>query len=76
MSNFQSMFGDPITDWFRWFAWRPVETVDRGWRWMRPVWRRRIAKKDFLDGGGDFWFQECVTRPAPVVAPSAEETTP
>lgn len=26
---------------FRWFAWRPVDTEDRGWRWLRMVWRRR-----------------------------------
>lgn len=25
----------------RWFAWRPVNTDDRGWRWLRLVWRRR-----------------------------------
>lgn len=33
---------------FRWFAWRPVWTGDRGWRWMRPVWRRRA----YLDIAG------------------------
>lgn len=26
--------------WFRWFAWRPVWTRDRGWQWLRMVWRR------------------------------------
>jgi len=26
----------------RWFAWRPVDTEDRGWRWLRLVWRRRV----------------------------------
>jgi len=25
----------------RWFAWRPVDTTDRGRVWMRVVWRRR-----------------------------------
>lgn len=24
---------------FRWFAWRPVWTRDRGWVWLRFVWR-------------------------------------
>ena len=28
---------------FRWFAWRPVRTQDRGWRWLRKVWRRRAV---------------------------------
>lgn len=26
---------------YRWFAWHPVWTDDRGWRWLRVVWRRR-----------------------------------
>ncbi len=56
-------FGVPVSDWFRWFAWHPVETVDRGWQWLRVVNRRRIARHDYLDGGPDFWFQEAVTIP-------------
>lgn len=35
---------------FRWFAWRPVNTVDRGWRWLRFVWRRRC----YTDRGSCF----------------------
>jgi hypothetical protein len=58
------MFGEPITGWYRWFAWHPVETADRGWRWLLPVWRRRIEKHAHLDGGGDRWFQHAV-RPTP-----------
>lgn len=27
---------------FRWFAWRPVVTDDRGLRWLRLVWRSRF----------------------------------
>ena len=27
--------------WQRWFAWRPVETRNHGWRWLRTVERRR-----------------------------------
>lgn len=53
-------FGSPVADWHRWFAWHPVETVDRGWRWLRPVWRRRIEKHDYLYGGADRWFQHAV----------------
>ncbi|MCE0510876.1 hypothetical protein LVJ59_17655 [Microbacterium sp. KKR3/1] len=29
-------------EWFRWFAWHPVWTYDRGWRWLRFVWRRHV----------------------------------
>lgn len=57
------MFGSPVCAWYRWFAWRPVETVDRGWRWLRVVHKRRISKHSYLDGGGDFWFQHAVSVP-------------
>lgn len=57
---YRPTFGEPIADWHRWFAWRPVETVDRGWRWLRVVNRRRIHKHHFLLGGADFWFQHAV----------------
>lgn len=58
--EYASMFGEPVSGWFRWFAWRPVETVDRGWRWLRPVWRRRVHKHSYLTGGTDWWFQHAV----------------
>lgn len=57
-SDLNPRFGRPVSEWWRWFAWRPVETVDRGWVWLRVVYRRRIAKHNFLDGGADFWFQQ------------------
>ena len=65
MRPWQPAFGEPITPWFRWFAWRPVHTLDRGWRWMRPVWRRRCMLHDYLpDGGaGEFWWQHVVVSP-------------
>lgn len=50
-------FGRPVAPWHPWFAWRPVETVDRGWRWLRIVNRRRIQKLYYLDGPIDFWWQ-------------------
>jgi len=31
---------------FRWFAWRPVWTRDRGWTWLRWVWRRHVPPLD------------------------------
>jgi hypothetical protein len=51
------MFGDSVAPWHRWFAWRPVSTVDRGTQWLRVVYRRRIQKHSYLNGGPDFWFQ-------------------
>lgn len=54
---YQPTFGDPVTEWFRWFAWHPVKTVDRGWRWLWVVRRRRIQRHAYVDGGADFWFQ-------------------
>jgi len=58
--RFEPAFGRPITPWWRWFAWYPVETVDRGRVWLRLVHRRRIHKHQHLPGGGDFWFQHAV----------------
>lgn len=56
------MFGNPIGPWFRWFAWRPVRTMDRGWRWLRPVWRRRYQSKSHLQGPMFQWFHHVVER--------------
>lgn len=33
---------------FRWFAWHPVDTEDRGWRWLRMVWRQAVIRD--IDG--------------------------
>lgn len=45
----------------RWFAWRPVNTDDRGWRWLRLVWRQRVTlyHDDFRKGR---WFNYVVKR--------------
>lgn len=32
--------------WFSWFAWRPVWTPDRGYVWLRMVWKRHVPPKD------------------------------
>jgi hypothetical protein len=55
--HLQPMFGNPISGWSRAWAWKPVHTIDHGYIWMRPYWRRRINKKPFLHGGDDFWWQ-------------------
>jgi len=60
--RYRPMFGVPVSEWYRWFAWRPVQTLDRGWRWLRPVWRRRVMLKPSLPGSG-MWFQSVVGDP-------------
>ena len=61
--QYDPVFGAPVTDWFRWFAWRPVYTEDRGLRWLRPLWRRRCQKKFNLPGPYYSWFQHVVKHP-------------
>ena len=51
------MFGRPVATWHRHFAWRPVNTLDRGWRWLWFVKRRRVQKLIHLEGPIDFWWQ-------------------
>jgi hypothetical protein len=65
---FLPQFGYPLTDWWRWFAWYPIKTVDRGWVWLRLLHRRRIAKYPNLPGGADFWFQNAVNSKGPTDA--------
>lgn len=57
------LFGTPIGPWFRWFAWHPVKTGDRGWRWLRMVHRRRYQSKLNLPGPIDSWFFTVVEHP-------------
>ena len=59
--RYMPAFGTPVAGWHAWFAWRPVETVDRGTVWLRRVWRRRIRHLPMLPHGGpDFWFQYAI----------------
>jgi hypothetical protein len=60
---YQPRFAAPVGPWFRWYAWRPVRTEDRGWRWLRFVWRRRCQSHDYLDGPTVSFFQAVVTKP-------------
>jgi hypothetical protein len=54
----QPLFGNPIGPWHDWYAWRPVQTYDQRWVWLRKVRRRCIQKHEYLTGGGaDFWWQ-------------------
>lgn len=51
------LFGDPVGPWIKSFAWIPHFTIDAGWTWMRPIWKRHIHKHQYLDGGSDFCWQ-------------------
>jgi len=53
-------FGYPVAPWHRWFAWRPVKTVDRGWVWGRMTWKRIIHKKASLPGPNYTYFQYAI----------------
>lgn len=58
--RFKPVFGEPITRWYPWFAWRPVDTVDRGWRWLCFVQRRRIQLYPYLNSPFPLQFQHVV----------------
>lgn len=56
------MFAQPVTPWWRWFAWYPVKTWDHRWRWFCWVERRLMQKKPWLDGPlGSDWFQHRIS---------------
>lgn len=40
----------------RWFAWKPVQTFDGCWVWLRVVARWRVQKHDHLPGTTDQWW--------------------
>ena len=61
-SDYSPRFAFSICRWYRWFAWRPVRTLDRGWRWLRVVHRRRVQTHAFLDGPVLTWDQYAVGR--------------
>jgi hypothetical protein len=55
--SYKPRFGEPVSPWVRWFAWRPVNTEDYGLQWLRYVYKRRIQKLVYLDGGYNRWWQ-------------------
>lgn len=56
------VFATRVGPWFRWFAWHPVCTLDRGWRWLIPVWRARYQSKLSLPGPIRLWFVHAVDK--------------
>jgi hypothetical protein len=39
------MFGYPVADWHRIFAWLPVDTYDQGWKWLRTLPMVAVPRK-------------------------------
>lgn len=54
------LFATPIGKQYRWFAWHPVNTGDRGWQWLRFVRRQRFQSRLNLPGPVDQWFHHNV----------------
>jgi hypothetical protein len=52
----EPLFGSAIGPWRQWFAWRPVQTFDDIWVWLRPVRRRRYQSKLDLPGSVGHWW--------------------
>ena len=51
------------------FAWRPVNTKDAGWVWLRRITRRRYALAPELPGpSGPWWEYRRYARPDPSLA--------
>ena len=61
--NYEPMFSFPVAPWLRWFAWHPVYTVDRGYRWLRFVYKRPCQFKECLARGAmEVWWQYVVNK--------------
>jgi hypothetical protein len=56
------LVANPLTGWWRWFAWYPVRTWDARWRWLCWVERRRMHTKPYIDVPYSEWFQHRVLR--------------
>ena len=49
-------FADPIAKEYKWFAWYPVTTADRGIRWRVPVYKRKYVMHSYLNAPIDTLF--------------------
>jgi len=59
---YQPLLSQPVTDWERWFAWRPVHEWNGGLVWFRLVYRRRCRPYEHLTGTKRVWLQYAVKR--------------
>jgi hypothetical protein len=62
MSKIKLKYADPVANEFKWFAWYPVKTLDRGWRWMRFVYKRKYALHTYLYGPTGEYFVHSVEK--------------
>lgn len=62
MSKISLVFADPVADEYRWFAWYPVSTTDRGLRWMQFVYKRKYCPHDYLPGALGTFFMYSVEK--------------
>lgn len=57
MSKITCTFADPIAPEYKWFAWYPVSTMDKGRRWLTLVYKRKYCPHSYLPGGlGTFYM--------------------
>lgn len=61
--DMKPMFGEPISRWYKYFAWKPVSTLDRGYRWLWIIWKRKCEPHPYLSGPGHPFFQYRATKP-------------
>lgn len=63
MNDLKPRFAEPVSNWYRYFAWKPVATWDRGYRWLTVVWKRKCQPHDYLQGSQSWFFQYRATKP-------------
>jgi len=68
---YKPLLAEPVSDWERWFAWRPVHEWNHGVVWLRPVYRRRCRPYEHLTGAKRVWQQYAVRR-----ADAAQQLSP
>jgi hypothetical protein len=59
---YQPLLSEPVSDWERWFAWRPVHEWNHGVIWLRPVYRRQCRPYEHLTGTKRVWRQYALRR--------------
>lgn len=60
-----TLFGKKqIQDWEKMFAWKPVQTIDQGYIWLRYYWRRKVYLPTDVDHLGNvtwpFYYQNVI----------------